>query len=97
MVYLAHFDTPFKHCQHYIGWTSDENFEARMKCHKANKGSKLLAALNKAGIGWNIVRTWPNEDGNFERKLKKQRNAHKHCPVCKVSRIKLRSKQHKKQ
>lgn len=81
MVYLIHFDKPFKHAQHYIGYT--EHFEERMDCHKHGTGSRLLRAVNKAGIGWKVVRTWEG-DGNLERRLKNWKKASQLCPVCKV-------------
>lgn len=86
MVYLIHFDEPFGHAQHYLGYSKDELFEKRMECHKKNQGSRLIAAVNKAGIGWKVVRTWPNEDGNFERKLKNWKKSRCLCPVCKENK-----------
>lgn len=86
MVYLIHFETNYKRARHYIGYT--EKFEARMECHRKGKGSHLLNAVNKAGIPWSVVRTWPDKDGNFERKLKNRKNASQLCPVCKEERRK---------
>lgn len=82
MVYLIHFETPFHHCQHYIGYSADDKFEQRIDCHKKNKGSRLIRAVNLAGINWIVARMWPNKDGNFERSLKNQKNAKKLCPTC---------------
>ncbi len=82
VVYLIHFEKKFHHCQHYIGYTADENFEKRISCHKKGVGSRLLRAVNLAGIAWEVVMTWPDKDGNFERSLKKRRNAAKLCPKC---------------
>lgn len=81
MVYLLHFDKKFSHIQHYIGFTKD--LDKRMEYHKNGNGSKLLNALNKNNINYNIVRTW-DEDGNFERRLKHLKNAPKLCPICNV-------------
>lgn len=81
MVYLIHFDEPYKHAQHYIGFT--EHFDERMDCHKSGTGSRLLEVVNKAGIGWKVVRTWEG-DRKLERKLKNQKKASRLCPVCKA-------------
>lgn len=82
MVYLIHFEVPFKHAQHYIGYSKDQNYEARIEHHRKGTGSALMKAILKAGIQWKVVRTWPNEDGNFERKLKNRKNAKCLCPIC---------------
>jgi predicted GIY-YIG superfamily endonuclease len=80
-VYLIHFDKPYKHCRHYIGWTNLPEGE-RFNRHKNGNGSKLLRAVNKAGIEYKIVRTWENVSFEFEQKLKKRKNASQLCPVC---------------
>jgi len=78
-VYLIHFDRHYKRAKHYLG--AAKNLEKRMKLHRSGKGSKLLAALNKEGIGYSVVRTW---DGYFEkeRELKRRKNASQLCPKC---------------
>lgn len=90
MVYLIHFDKPFKGVQHYIEYSADEKFLQRIEHHKKNTGSALLRAANKAGIKWKVVREWPGEDGNFERKLKNQKNTPCLCPTCKENKDKFR-------
>jgi len=80
MVYLIHFDRPYKHAQHYIGYT--DNLDSRIDCHRHGNGSKLLKAVNAAGIGYKVVRTWPDGDRSFQRQLKNQKNASRFCPTC---------------
>lgn len=82
-VYLIHFDRSFSHARHYIGWT--RNLEGRLWYHRNGAGSRLLAAVNRAGIGWHVVRTWEGT-GNFERKLHRRKNSAKLCPVCNTGR-----------
>lgn len=82
MVYLIHFDQKYKHCQHYLGFSKDKNFTARIDYHLSNQGSRLIRAVNIANISWSVVRTWPKQDGNFERTLKKRKKASSLCPVC---------------
>jgi len=81
MVYLIHFDSPYKHAKHYLGYT--ENLESRLDRHHSKNGSKLLRAVENAGIGFTVVRIWPDGDRNFERQLKNQKNTSRFCPVCK--------------
>jgi len=79
MVYLIHFASSFRHCQHYIGYTS--NLSTRLSAHRSGNGSRLLKAVCAAGIEINIVRTWEG-DRKLERKLKNQHKASGLCPVC---------------
>lgn len=86
MVYLIHFETKFKGVQHYIGYSAEDKFKNRIEHHRKNTGARLMRAVNLAGIKWNVVREWPNENGHFERKLKNQRNHALLCPKCKASK-----------
>jgi len=81
MVYLIHFSEKLHHAQHYIGFV-DGNLQARIKRHKRNKGAKLLAAVNRLGIQWDVVKVWEQGDRQLERKLKNQKKARCLCPVC---------------
>jgi len=58
--------------------------EGRLYYHKKGAGAKLLAALNRAGIGYRIVRVFEG-DRNLERKLKNRKNTAAICPICKVA------------
>ena len=82
MIYMMHFDKPFKHTKHYVGYTGDKNFEKRLARHKKGGGSRLLRAVGKAGIRYDVVRTWHGER-DVERRIKNQKNAPRFCPICK--------------
>lgn len=82
MVYLIHFEKKFWHTQHYLGYTADEKFDKRIAHHRAGTGSRLMRAVTRAGIEWSVVRTWPNEDGHFERQLKNRKKSRCLCPKC---------------
>lgn len=81
MVYLIHFDKPLKHANHYVGFVN-KNLKARIEKHQNGTGAKILRALNAAGIGWHVARTWDDADRNFERSLKNTNNTKHYCPVC---------------
>ncbi len=81
-VYLIHFKKKLHHAGHYLGY-SENGLEKRLERHKAGNGSKLMSAIEKAGIGWEVVRVWENVDRNFERRLKNGKNSPKLCPICK--------------
>lgn len=81
-VYLLHFDQPYKHAMHYIGWAAD--LAARLAQHGTKHGARLLQVLREQGIGWTLARTWPG-DRNRERQIKNQGGASRLCPMCGVT------------
>lgn len=86
MVYLLHFDPPYRHARHYIGYT--QQLESRLERHEMGRGSPLVQAALAAGCTVTVARTWGAEgvedvhDRSFERKLKRQKNAARLCPMC---------------
>lgn len=85
-VYLIHFerpigdlDNPRGQARHYLGFTED--LEARLEAHRTGNGSAIMAAVARAGVGWELVRTWEG-DRKVERRLKNQHNSPRLCPVC---------------
>jgi hypothetical protein len=78
--YLAHFDRKLAHAGHYAGWAKD--LDARVADHLAGRGSRLLAAVNRAGIGWHISRTWPGTTNATEKKIKDSGHLPRYCPDC---------------
>jgi len=78
-VYLIHFDEPFKHARHYIGWSS--RLEQRLEHHRNGTGSRLMAAVSAAGIGWSVVRTWSGTR-ELERRFHNRHGASGLCPTC---------------
>lgn len=82
-VYLIHFDAPYRHARHYIGWTRD--LPSRLAAHRAGNGSRLMAVITEAGITWRLARTWPG-DHCLEHKLKDRHGASRFCPICQMER-----------
>ena len=78
-VYLLHFSRRLKHARHYLGKTS--NLRHRMNEHRTGKGARILAACNRAGISYKVVRTWLRAPRGLERELK-QLHRESLCPVC---------------
>ena len=83
-VYLLHFETPYKHAGHYIGWTKTPA-EERMALHVSGRGSPLVKAAVGAGSNVLLVMTWEDEDRHFERALKERHNAKGICPKCRAA------------
>ena len=81
VVYLVHFDTPYKGAQHYLGYAS--NLEARLKRHREGRGSNLIKVIQNAGIDWKVVRTWgPPASPKVEAEIKRMHNNKMLCPLC---------------
>jgi predicted GIY-YIG superfamily endonuclease len=79
-IYLLHFDRPFGHARHYLGWTRD--LDARLAAHGKASGSALMRAVAAAGIGWRLAATWEG-DRYRERQLKARGHTRK-CPICRA-------------
>lgn len=79
VVYLLHFDRPYRHARHYTGWTAD--LPARLADHGSGRGARLLEVVAGAGIGWRLARTWTGGRA-LERALKRQGGAARRCPLC---------------
>ncbi|SRR6266498_1537468 len=81
IIYLIHFERPYKHARHYLGWATD--LEHRLRQHRAGYGARLLDVIQQAGIAWSLARTWPGTRTR-ERQLKRQGGASRCCPLCGV-------------
>lgn len=83
-VYLIHFDKPYKHARHYLGYSY--HLERRLQQHSMNKGARLMEVIQQAGITWHVSRTW---DGGreLETALKSHHHASRLCPTCIQERI----------
>lgn len=81
-IYLIHFETPYKHARHYLGWTTDLN--ARLVRHANGTGARLMEVITEAGISWQLARTWSGTRSR-ERRLKRQGGASRKCPLCGVT------------
>ena len=85
-VYLIHFEKPYKHARHYIGYA--DNIDARIKHHRHNTGARLLQVVNAAGIKWEVVRVWEGAGRDFERRLKNAKDSDYFCPTCNADALK---------
>lgn len=78
-IYLLHFNSPLAHARHYMGWSSD--VAARLEHHAKGTGARLMAAVGRAGIGWQLARTWTGDRKQERRRLSGL------CPLCKPGNI----------
>ncbi len=88
-LYLLHFDRPYKHARHYLGWSADvASLQRRVEAHAAaslgyGKNHKLMIAARAAGISFIVSRIWPHGT-RADEKRKKQRGHARHCPICRA-------------
>lgn len=85
--YLLHFDPPYQHASHYLGWSTD--VRARVADHLRGRGANLVAVARAAGCRITLVRVWPGELRRDERRRKKARiggggrtSYRALCPTC---------------
>lgn len=82
VVYLLHFERPFGHAKHYMGWTnSAESLPERLAQHQKGQGARLMQVIREAGIGFMLARCWRG-GRSLERRMKDRRYAPRICPVC---------------
>jgi predicted GIY-YIG superfamily endonuclease len=82
-LYLIHMERKLAHSQHYLGFCNDvKGIPSRINYHRKGYGSRFLKAANEVGIAFKVVRTWEIGSRDDERRLKKQKNAPRLCPVC---------------
>lgn len=82
-IYLLHFDRPYKHAKHYLGWTLD--LDTRIAAHRSGVGDcgRLMRVIKDAGIGFQLARIWTEATRTYERSLKNQGGRSRLCPLCK--------------
>ncbi len=83
-IYLLHFDPPYQHAAHYLGWTrarTKEGVLRRVLRHLRGNGSPLVRAAVRAGCTVQLVRVWRNADRYEERRLKGHAST-RYCPIC---------------
>jgi len=80
-IYLLHFDEPYQHARHYLGWT--QNLDLRLFDHAGGRGARLLAVVRSAGINWRLARIWEGTRAR-ERQIKRQGGLSRSCPMCGV-------------
>jgi predicted GIY-YIG superfamily endonuclease len=86
IIYLLHFDRPYKHARHYLGCTT-RPIAVRLQEHASGNGARLVEVITQAGITWQLARIWrlhgPWAQGwAKERKLKSRHDSPGLCPIC---------------
>lgn len=81
-VYVLHFDPPYLHASHYIGFTEHEDVATRLIEHISGRGSPLVKAAVANGSRVEIAHVLINGDRNFERRIKNRRDVCTWCRLC---------------
>lgn len=79
-VYVLHFETPFKHAKHYVGWST--NLSYRLGHHRNGTGARLCQVVKENGGRWVVSALWESASRDDERKLKNRKETPRLCPVC---------------
>lgn len=79
-IYLVHFDEPYKHARHYLGFAPGD-VDERMVKHMLGTGSNLMRVVSAVGISWRLARLWKGTRAD-ERRLKNGKQAPRYCPIC---------------
>ena len=82
-VYLLHFDPPYRHARHYLGFTAGP-IEDRVALHITGQGARLVEVAVNAGCSVELARTWPGSR-TVERQKKRQGGAARCCPICRAA------------
>lgn len=85
-VYLLHFDRPFRHAKHYLGFAEDDRLHERIDTHYNarigdNHHHRLIQHVRAAGISFTLARIWWGADRSKERRMKNRGHTAR-CPVC---------------
>ena len=81
-IYLLHFERPYLHAGHYLGWTEGP-IQERIARHVSGHGSPLVACVVRLGIKVLLSRSWFNVTRKKERSLKNIGGLRRQCPICK--------------
>ena len=90
-VYLLHFDRPFGHATHYLGFAEPHRLIDRLSHHRQGTGSNLCKHVAAAGIGWQLSRLWEDGSRTKERQIKNQGGKAGVCPLCDRHRLRTPS------
>lgn len=86
-LYLLHFDRPYQHARHYLGYSADiPSMHRRIDEHYAasrgdGKHHRLVTAAVLAGISFTLAKVWP-EGTRAQERAKKNHGHTRICPVC---------------
>lgn len=83
-LFLLHFDEPYAHARHYLGYAKrDVAAYARDVVEgRVLPPHELVGAVQAAGIGISVAWAWPGLDRADRDRLRAQGGLSRHCPTC---------------
>jgi hypothetical protein len=81
-LYLLHFDPPYLHAGHRMGWSTDIRARVLEHVRGGPKGSPLVAAAVAAGCRVWLARVWIGHDRTAEARMLRANNGPRFCPIC---------------
>jgi len=82
VLYLLHFDQPLGNAKHYLGATSEDRLQQRLREHAEGRGASLTRAVFKRGIKVYLARVFPEMSFEHEKRMKKNISFKNVCPLC---------------
>jgi hypothetical protein len=76
-----HFERPYKHAEHYLGWSEDAAM--RIEDHRKGNGANLMRVVCEAGISFSVAFIKDKATRLDERKIKNRGGLRRICPICK--------------
>ncbi len=82
MIYILHFNSPYRHARHYAGYANDpETLRKRLWLHSNGKShARLMEVIHDAGIRYTLAVVIEG-DRTLERRIK-NRGVSRVCPLC---------------
>lgn len=82
-LYLLHFDEPYQHARHYLGYAKrDVRAYARDVANYLEAPHELVYAAQSAGIELEVVAVWEGWDRDDRDRLRAGGGLSRHCPTC---------------
>lgn len=96
-VYVLHFDPPYKHARHYIGFVKDKHRIRERICeHLSGQGSPLIKAALAAQHQISLAHFWRSAPRTFETRLKRRADTPAWCRSCKLHKRPIPSPHNKR-
>ena len=86
-VYLLHFDPPYSHAGHYLGYAKRNLLDYARAVASGRQWAPhpLVEAAIGQGSTVKVVDWWPGENRAFQRRLRSQGGLSRHCPTCRAA------------
>lgn len=78
ILYVIHFEYPYKHARHYLG--STYNLDARVARHEAGNGARLMQVVKENNIPYRVHVIGVGD--KYEEHRLKSHSSSRYCPEC---------------